>query len=95
MEFDSLKQKPPFSLFIYLFKYYLIYLLTHIIYINMKKKMFTNQINADLLKNFKKLAIDLERPINDVLEEAMRNILKYYDKQKSKKDSSSSPVLPF
>ena len=61
----------------------------------MKKKMFTNQINADLLKNFKKLAIDLERPINDVLEEAMRNILKYYDKQKSKKDSSSSPVLPF
>ena len=61
----------------------------------MKKKMFTNQINADLLKNFKKLAIDLERPINDVLEEAMRNILKYYEKSKSKKDNSSSPVLPF
>jgi len=61
----------------------------------MKKKMFTNQINADLLKNFKKLAIDLERPINDVLEEAMRNLLKNYDKQKLKKDSSSSPVLPF
>jgi predicted transcriptional regulator len=61
----------------------------------MKKKMFTNQINADLLKKFKKLAIDLERPINDVLEEAIRNLLKNYEKQKSKKDDSSSPVLPF
>jgi hypothetical protein len=57
--------------------------------------MFTNQVNADLLKNFKKLAIDLERPINDVLEEAMRNILKNYEKQKSKKDNNSSPALPF
>ena len=61
----------------------------------MKKKMFTNQVNAELLKSFKKLAIDLERPINDVLEEAMRNILKNYDKQKSKKDNNSSPALPF
>jgi predicted transcriptional regulator len=61
----------------------------------MKKKMFTNQINADLLKKFKKLAIDLERPINDVLEEAIRNLLKNYEKQKSKKDDISSPVLPF
>ena len=61
----------------------------------MKKKMFTNQVNAELLKSFKKLAIDLERPINDVLEEAMRNILKNYEKQKSKKDNNSSPALPF
>jgi hypothetical protein len=57
--------------------------------------MFTNQVNADLLKNFKKLAIDLERPINDVLEEAMRNLLKNYEKQKSKKDNNSSTALPF
>jgi len=61
----------------------------------MKKKMFTNQVNADLLKNFKKLAIDLDRPINDVLEEAMRNLLKNYEKPKSKKDNISSPSLPF
>ena len=27
----------------------------------MKKKMFTNQVDADLLKNFKKLAIDLDK----------------------------------
>ena len=56
----------------------------------MKKKMTTNQVNTDLLKNFKKLAIDLERPINNVLEEETRNLLKNYDKPKSKKDNISS-----
>ncbi len=40
-----------------------------------KKKMFSTQINNELLKEFKKLAIDLERPINDVLEEAIRDFL--------------------
>jgi hypothetical protein len=61
----------------------------------MKKRMFTNQINDDLLKSFKKLAIDLDKPINNLLEEAMRNLLKNYEKPKSKKDNSSTPVLPF
>lgn len=61
----------------------------------MKKKMFTNQVDADLLKNFKKLAIDLDKSINNLLEEAMRNLLKSYDKPKSKKDNSSTTVLPF
>jgi hypothetical protein len=50
----------------------------------MEKKMFTTQLNNDLLKEFKKLAIDLERPINDILEEAMGDLLKKYEK-KSKK----------
>jgi hypothetical protein len=61
----------------------------------MKKKMFTNQIDGDLLKSFKKLAIDLDRPINNLLEEAMRNLLKNYEKQKTKKDGSSTSELPF
>ncbi len=61
----------------------------------MKKKMFTNQIDGDLLKSFKKLAIDLDRPINNVLEEAMRNLLKNYEKQKSKKDHPTTSELPF
>jgi hypothetical protein len=61
----------------------------------MKKKVFTNQVNAELLKNFKKLAIDLEKPINNLLEEAMRNLLKNYEKHKSKKDNNSSTALPF
>ena len=57
--------------------------------------MFTNQVDGDLLKNFKKLAIDPDKPINNLLEEAMRNLLKNYEKPKSKKDNSSTPVLPF
>jgi len=50
----------------------------------MEKKMFSTLINNDLLKEFKKLAVDLERPINDILEEAMKDLLKKYEK-KSKK----------
>ncbi len=44
----------------------------------MKKKMFSTQVRNDLLKEFKKLAIDLERPINDILEEAMLDLLDKY-----------------
>jgi hypothetical protein len=47
----------------------------------MEKKVFSTQVKNNLLKEFKKLAIDLERPINDVLEEAMREILKKYGKK--------------
>lgn len=50
----------------------------------MQKKMFSTLIKNDLLKEFKKLAIDLERPINDILEEAMRDLLKKYDKKAKK-----------
>lgn len=46
--------------------------------------MFTSQVNNDLLKEFKKLAIDLERPINDILEEAMEDFLKKHDKMPRK-----------
>ena len=47
----------------------------------MEKKMFSTLIKNDLLKKFKKLAIDLERPINDILEEAMRDLLKKHEKK--------------
>ena len=43
--------------------------------------MFSTLIKNDLLKEFKKLAIDLERPINDTLEEAMRDFLKKHEKK--------------
>jgi hypothetical protein len=46
----------------------------------MEKKMFSTLIRNDLLKEFKKLAIDLERPINNILEEAMKDLLKKYEK---------------
>ena len=44
--------------------------------------MLSTLINNTLLKDFKKLAIDLERPMNDILEEAMRDLLKKYQKTK-------------
>jgi len=47
----------------------------------MRKKVFSTQVRNELLKEFKKLAIDLERPINDVLEEAMRELLRKYGKK--------------
>ena len=50
----------------------------------MEKKMFSTLINNDLLKEFKKLAIDLERPANDILEEAMKDLLKKYEKKGKK-----------
>jgi len=43
--------------------------------------MFSTLINNDLLKKFKKLAIDLEKPINSILEEAMQELLKKYERK--------------
>jgi len=44
----------------------------------------TSSIEIFLQKEIKKLAIDLERPFNDVLEEAIRDILKKYEKKTKK-----------
>jgi len=57
----------------------------------MEKKMFSTLIRNDLLKEFKKLAIDLERPANDLLEEAMKELLAKYEKKakgSSKRETS-------
>jgi len=43
--------------------------------------MLSTLIKNDLLKEFKKLAIDLEKPINRVLEEAIQDLLKKYEKE--------------
>jgi hypothetical protein len=50
----------------------------------MKRKPFTTTIKEDALKDVKKLAIDLDRSVNDLLEEAIEWLLKKYEK-KSKK----------
>jgi hypothetical protein len=47
----------------------------------MEKKMLSTLLRNDLLKEFKKLAIDLERPTNDLLEEAMKELLAKYEKK--------------
>ncbi len=47
----------------------------------MARKNMTTSIENDLQKEIKKLAIDLERPFNDLIEEALRDLLKKYEKK--------------
>ena len=46
----------------------------------MARKNLTSSIELDLQKEIKKLAIDLERPFNDLLEEAIRDLSRKYEK---------------
>ena len=52
--------------------------------------MLSTLLRNDLLKEFKKLAIDLERPVNSLLEEAMKDLLAKYAK-KAKGSSKREP----
>ena len=45
-----------------------------------ERKPFTTSIDTSLLKEIKKLAIDLDRSANDLLEEGIRHLLKKYAK---------------
>jgi predicted transcriptional regulator len=47
----------------------------------MARKPLSTKIENELQKEVKKLAIDLEKPLNDILEEAIRDILKKYEKK--------------
>ena len=48
----------------------------------MPRKHMTTSIENDLQKEVKKLAIDLERPFNALIEEALIDLLKKYQKDK-------------
>jgi len=82
-------------IFIYVLLYICIYCLSRIIvdivssYRYMKsmneRKAFTTSLNVTILKEFKKLAIDLDKGINDLLEEAMKDLLKKYETKQQKK----------
>ncbi|HYA14278.1 MAG TPA: ribbon-helix-helix protein, CopG family [Syntrophales bacterium] len=50
----------------------------------MVRKNLSTRIESDLQKEIKKLAIDLGKPLNDLLEEAIRDYLKKYDKRSKK-----------
>ena len=50
----------------------------------MERKPLSTKIENNLQKEIKKLAIDLERPLNNLLEEAIQDILRKY-KEKPKK----------
>ena len=45
----------------------------------MARKNMTTSIENDLQKKAKKLAINLERPFNELIEEALRDLLKKYE----------------
>jgi hypothetical protein len=62
----------------------LIYYLNTYINIGMDKKPFTTSLNEKLLKEIKKLAIDLDKPVNDLLEEGMEYLLKKYERERKK-----------
>ena len=47
----------------------------------MARKPLSTKLDNDLQKEIKKLAIDLERPLNDLLEEAIQDMLKKYQKK--------------
>ena len=49
-----------------------------------QKRPFTTSLNVHLLKEVKKLAIDLDRPVNDLLEEGIKWLLKKDQKKVSK-----------
>jgi len=45
------------------------------------KKMFATRIDNDLLKKIKHLSVDTEAPISKLLEEAIKDLLKKYEKK--------------
>jgi mRNA-degrading endonuclease RelE of RelBE toxin-antitoxin system len=45
-----------------------------------EKKMFATRIDPTILKELKHLSIDAEKPISDLTEEAILNLLKKYEK---------------
>lgn len=50
----------------------------------MPRKPLSTNIENELQKEIKKLAIDLERPLNDLLEEAIVDLLKKHGKKAQK-----------
>ena len=58
----------------------------------MKRKQFTTTIQEGALKNIKKLAIDLDRSVNDLLEEGIEYLLKKYKENPHKLSESSKKV---
>ena len=47
----------------------------------MPRKPLSTKIEINLQKEIKKLAIDLEKPLNVLLEEAIQDFLKKYEKK--------------
>ena len=50
----------------------------------MERKNITSSIKTDLIKKLKYLAADTDRPLNSLLEEAIRDLLKKFEKKAKK-----------
>jgi len=53
--------------------------------LQMSKKKFTTTLDETLIKEIKKLGIDLDRSANDLIEEGIQLVLKEYRRKASKK----------
>lgn len=49
-----------------------------------EKKMFATRIDNDLLKGLKHFSVDAEAPISRLLEENIQDLLKKYEKDRSR-----------
>lgn len=49
-----------------------------------EKKMFATRIDKELLKSLKLIGVHSEKPINTLLEEAIQDLVKKYEKQEKK-----------
>ena len=47
----------------------------------MARKNITSSIETELIKSLKHLAVDTEKALNDLLEEAISDLLKKYEKK--------------
>ena len=45
-----------------------------------KREVFSTRLDAALLRKVRHLAVDLKKPVNQLMEEAMEMLLKKYDK---------------
>jgi predicted transcriptional regulator len=52
----------------------------------MERTKYTTNIRSDLLKELKKLAIDMDKRHNELLEEAIEDLLRKYGRFKDKED---------
>ena len=54
----------------------------YIIYSMAKKKTFSTRIDEDILKELKHLAVDTDKSLGKLLEEAIQDLVKKYSKKK-------------
>jgi len=51
---------------------------------DMARKIITTSIDTELIKKLKHLAVDSDKPLNELHEEAIKDLLKKYEKKPKK-----------